>query len=342
MASSNPGKAVGVAPLHQGMVLCVFVLTTLCIPAFALPGDANHDGTVNLDDFMILKQNFGTTAEATWETGDFDGDGDVSLDDFVILKTNFGAIEDPQGAITLDCGDGVTLDLVRIAAGTFMMGSPTAEQDHDGDEEPVRQVTISLPFYMGVYEVTQRQYQALMGTNPSSFTASGLDAPVEFVSWNDAKAFCDALSTRTGRAVMLPTEAQWEYACRAGSTTRFYYGDDANGILLGNYAWYGYWDGSGNSGGETHLVGQKIPNAWGLYDMHGNVWEWCADWYGSYASANAVDPLGPVSGTSRVVRGGCWGNNAPYCRSANRSKYTPDITNGIIGFRVVAAPGGLD
>ena len=346
MGSSNQDKGVfSGRRARWAMVLSVLLLTALCVPAFGQawgPGDADGDGDVDLDDFVILKTSFGTTTGATWGMGDFDGDGDVDLDDFVILKTNFGATYTYPDETNLDCGDGVTLTLVRIPAGTFMMGSPTTEVGRDSDEGPQHQVTLSQDFYMGVYEVTQRQYQAVMGTNPSCFKLSGLDAPVETVSWHNAVAFCQTLSQRTGRVVTLPTEAQWEYACRAGSTTRFYYGEDPGYTLLGNYAWYGYWDGSGNSGYGTHVVGQKTPNAWGLYDMHGNVWEWCADRYGSYASANVVDPQGDAYGSYRVFRGGSWYYDARYCRSASRHGGYPDITDGNYGFRVVVAPGDLD
>ena len=295
-------------------------------------------GFVRLTHLLLAALVFGVGIPALGQIGgqlqgDINEDGVVDLDDFVLLKLNFGRTK----YITLDLGDGVTMELVNIPSGTFMMGSPETEQDRESDEGPVHQVTLSQPLYMGVYEVTQRQYQAVMGTNPSYYKSSGLDAPVESVSWNNAVAFCNALSQRTGRTVTLPTEAQWEYACRAGSTTRFYYGDDPGYTLLHNYAWY--WD---NSSLRTHPVGEKTPNAWGLYDMHGNVWDWCKDWYGSYASANVVDPQGPASGSSRVLRGGCWGNYARDCRSAYRTHYYPGSTGDFSGFRVVVAPGGLD
>ena len=181
---------------------------------------------------------------------------------------------------------------------------------------------------MGVYEVTQEQYEAVMGTNPSMF--KGPENPVEQVSWNDAVEFCKKLSTKTGKMVRLPTEAQWEYACRAGSKTAFGYGDDADYSNLGDYAWY-----TNNSESKTHPVGQKKPNAWGLYDMHGNVWEWCSDWHAeSYANAKTTDPQGPGSGTHRVVRGGGWCNDPQGCRSAFRFRLTPDRRDYNIGFRV--------
>ena len=190
-------------------------------------------GFVRLTHLLLAALVFGVGIPALGQIGgqlqgDINEDGVVDLDDFVLLKLNFGRTK----YITLDLGDGVTMELVNIPSGTFMMGSPETEQDRESDEGPVHQVTLSQPLYMGVYEVTQRQYQAVMGTNPSYYKSSGLDAPVESVSWNNAVAFCNALSQRTGRTVTLPTEAQWEYACRAGSTTRFYYGDDPGYTLL--------------------------------------------------------------------------------------------------------------
>jgi formylglycine-generating enzyme required for sulfatase activity len=226
----------------------------------------------------------------------------------------------------LDLGGRVTMKLVLIPAGKFMMGEGV-------QVFTPHEVTISKPFYMGVTEVTQAQYQAIMGMNPSD--VKGATNPVEMVSWNDATEFCKKLSEKTRQAVRLPTEAEWEYACRAGTKTAFCFGDADTG--LGDYAWY-----DGNSGSKTHPVGQKKPNAWGLYDMHGNVWEWCADWYADYPKGAVTDPQGPTSGASRVLRGGSWNFDPALCRSATRHIYTPDIPCGIFGFRVVvsvSAPG---
>jgi len=202
-----------------------------------------------------------------------------------------------HSSLTFDLGKGVTMKLVRIPRGKFMMGSPDSEQDRHPDEGPQHEVTISKPFYLGLTEVTQTQYQAVMGANPSQF--KGPTNPVESVSWDDAVLFCRKLSEKTGKTFRLPTEAEWEYACRAGTRTRFSFGDSES--ILGDYAWWG-----GNSGGKTHPVAQKKPNAWGLYDMVGNVWEWCADWYGTYSSGASTDPQGNIPDGHRVVRGGSW------------------------------------
>ncbi|MCY2928851.1 MAG: formylglycine-generating enzyme family protein [Planctomycetota bacterium] len=235
-------------------------------------------------------------------------------------------IGDSPKELTLDLGNKVTMKLVLTPAGTFMMGSPESEKDRLADEGPQHEVIISKAFYMGACEVTQEQYQAVMGKNPSRF--KGAKNPVEQILWDDAVEFCKALSAKTGKTVRLPTEAQWEYACRAGSKTRFGYGDED--AALGENAWY-----RRNSGGTTHPVGQKKPNAWGLYDMHGNVWEWCSDWYAdSYANAGNRDPQGVDSGANRVLRGGSWFNDPRICRSADRRRLSPGIRCDHFGFRV--------
>ena len=231
--------------------------------------------------------------------------------------------------IELDLGRGVTMDLVYIPAGEFMMGSPSNENGRYGDEGPQHRVRITKGFYLGIHEVTQAQYQAVMGKNPSRFR--GADNPVEQVSWHDCAAFCKRLSRKTGRSVRLPTEAEWEYACRAGTTRRFCFGDNDSGLR--EYAWYG-----NNSGGKTHPVGGKKANAFGLYDMHGNVWEWCADWYdgGYYKQSPTDDPRGPRGGKTRVLRGGSWDGTPWFCRSALRGGLNPTDTCLDLGFRVVA------
>ena len=246
----------------------------------------------------------------------------------------------------LDLGNNVKMRLVLIPAGKFMMGSPATEAGRGSDEGPQHEVTISKPFYMGVLEVTQEQYEAVMGVNPSSF--KGAKNPVENVSWDDAVEFCKKLSARTGKTVRLPTEAQWEYACRAGTITAFHTGDalkpgQANadftqpsnpGVLDRIMAWLGM--SSAKKTLQTTPAGSFSPNGLGLYDMHGNIWEWCSDWYGEdyYANSPKTDPQGPDSGSARVLRGGGWYFIPRHCRSAFRLGDSPDLRNLLIGFRV--------
>ena len=217
--------------------------------------------------------------------------------------------------------------LQRINPGTFTMGS--ASDQSDNDEQPVREVAVSQPFYIGMYEVTQAQYEDVMGANPSRF--KGPRRPVEQVSWEDAREFCRRLSKREGVAYRLPTEAEWEYACRAGTQTTYFWGD----AFDERYAW-----ASPNSGMTTHEVGATRPNPWGLYDMSGNVWEWCDGLYApSYAGEPAVDPKGPRKGTYRVLRGGDWEFGPRRSRCAQRYWQDPDFLYGAcFGFRVVRTP----
>ena len=249
--------------------------------------------------------------------------------------------EDSQSAqgeadehLTLDLGNGVSMELVLIPAGEFTMGSPAAEEGHEDDESPQWRVTVSEPFYMGVHEVTQEQYQAVMGENPGYL--KGAKNPVERVSWNEAMEFCIKLSDGAGMNVGLPTEAEWEYACRAGTTTPFHTGQTISTDQANYDGDHTYGDGKkGEDRGKTIAVGSFKPNAWGLYDMHGNVWEWCSDWYGeSYARAQDQDPTGPDSGTLRVLRGGGWGHSPQSCRSASRHWHAPGFRSLNYGFRV--------
>lgn len=224
---------------------------------------------------------------------------------------------------------GIVLRL--IPAGTFTMGSPGGKAGRDSDEGPQHQVTLTKGFYCGKFEVTQGQWQAVMGNSPSYSASSGPDAPVENVSWDDCQTFLTKLCQKEGVArgtYRLLTEAQWEYACRAGSQGVYCFGDSASG--LGEYAWYR------NIMGSTHPVGQKRPNAFGLYDMHGNVWEWCQDWYdsGYYSGSPASDPLGPGSGDGRVNRGGSWYADAVGCRSAGRNRNSPGLRDDNLGLRL--------
>jgi formylglycine-generating enzyme required for sulfatase activity len=227
----------------------------------------------------------------------------------------------------------IGMEFVLIPAGTFIMGSPDSDPDAHDREKPPHQVTLSQDFYLGKYPVTQAQWEAVMGTNPSRFF-KGADRPVGQVSWDDVQAFMQKLNEREGvDHYRLPTEAEWEYACRAGSGTRYHFGDDA--ARLSDYAWY-----RANSEGQTHPVGQKQPNAWGLYDMHGNVWEWVQDWYGAYTANPVTNPIGPTSGADHVIRGGCWSHPARHARSAFRSRPLPALPGGRhddFGFRCLSS-----
>jgi formylglycine-generating enzyme required for sulfatase activity len=222
------------------------------------------------------------------------------------------------------------MNMVWIAPASFQMGDATGRGR--ADEKPVHEVRLATGYWLGESEVTQEQWQAVMGTNPSHF--KGPNLPVEGVSWNDAVEYCQKLTQReraagrlrAGVEYRLPTEAQWEYACRARSTGD--YGGDLEAM-----AWH-----DSNSGGRTHEVKTKRPNAWGLYDMHGNVWEWCSDWYGSYSAGLQVDPKGPGTGPARVVRGGSWNDSGPNCRSARRLSSTPEARSNFLGFRLAAVP----
>ena len=246
---------------------------------------------------------------------------------------------------TLDLGNKVTMKLVRIEAGKFMMGSPVTETSRFADEGPQREVTISKPFYMGVHEITQSQWKVVMGTEPwagQTYAKFGASNAASYISWDDATKFCEALSKKAGKRVALPTEAQWEYSCRAGSKTAYSFGDDAS--KLGDYAWYN--DNAYRKGEEyAHAVGQKKPNAFGLYDMHGNVWEWCRDYYDEkfYANAKNIDPENTTRSSARVLRGGSWGNDPLGCRAAARGGLTSDGRGSSFGFRVVVVSGsGVD
>ncbi len=239
--------------------------------------------------------------------------------------------------------NGVTLEMVSLPAGQFIMGSADSDPDAWDAEKPQHQVKVNS-FAIGKYPVTQAQYEAVMGTNPSHFKnnswlKNNLQNPVENVSWNDAQAFCQKLSQITGKTYRLPTEAEWEYACRAGTTTRYYFGDDAN--QLGDYAWY-----RANSQSKTHPVGQKKPNAWGLYDMSGNVWEWCEDnWHDNYIGAPKDGSAWTINNDNRshpkCLRGGSWNYGPNDCRSAFRFRSNPVGVSNYDGFRVACVSPGL-
>lgn len=242
---------------------------------------------------------------------------------------------------TLDLPGGVELPMVFVPPGSFLMGSPKSEKDRQSNEAR-HAVTLTRGFWLGQTPVTQSQWRAVMGTAPSHF--KGDELPVEQVSWDDAAAFCAAVKERTGLDARLPTEAEWEYAARAGTATPFYWGGELNGTqanINGNSP-YGTEE-KGPYLGTTTVVGSYAgvsPHPWGLVDVMGNVWEWCADWYGEYPDGEAVDPVGPDSGSCRVIRGGDWFDIAGYCRAACRGRSAPGNCVSLLGFRLAAVPSG--
>jgi formylglycine-generating enzyme required for sulfatase activity len=239
----------------------------------------------------------------------------------------------PARTLTLDLGGGVKMELVRIPAGEFVMGSPETEEGRVASEGPQHLVRIARPFYLGKYEVTGAQWQAVMGENPSWYPGDQL--PVNKVSRVECQDYCQRLSERVGRTVRLPTEAEWEYACRAGSTTAFSFGPSHDD--LGTYGWY-----TENSRREPNPVGEKAPNPWGLYDIYGNVWEWCEDRYHpSYEGAPTDGSAWISTDNSKaayILRGGSWFNPWPQLRSAYRFRRQGGLRSGYIGLRVVVQP----
>ena len=236
---------------------------------------------------------------------------------------------------TLTLPGGAKMEMIYVAPGSFTMGSPRSEKGRaKSTDETQHRVTLTKGFWLGKYEVTQAQWKSVMGSNPSGFKGDNL--PVENVSWNDCQEFIRKVNAEAksqfGGEARLPTEAEWEYACRAGSAGAY-----AGTGNINTMGWY-----RGNSGKKTHPAGRMRSNAWGFYDMHGNVWEWCSDWYGAYAGGSVTDPAGGASGVNRVLRGGSWGDGARGCRSADRNWFSPGGRYRYIGFRLVcsAEPGG--
>ncbi len=233
----------------------------------------------------------------------------------------------PSGnTITIPVKNGINIEMVKVEAGSFNMGATPEMQDPLEDEKPVHRVTLTNNYYIGKYEVTQALWKIVMGSNPSDF--KGDDLPVETVSWNDCQDFISKLNAMTGKRFRLPTEAEWEYAARGGKKSRGYQYSGSN--TIGDVAWY-----AGNRSSMTHAVGTKQPNELGIYDMTGNVWEWCQDRSGSYSSSPQTNPIGAVSGAGRVYRGGSWGNSVGFCRTSYRGFCIPDNRRYSMGLRLV-------
>ena len=231
-----------------------------------------------------------------------------------------------SNALTISVKNGINIEMVKVEAGSFDMGATPEVKKPADREKPVHRVTLTNNYYIGKYEVTQALWQAVMGSNPSNF--KGDDLPVEMVTWNDCQDFISKLNAMTGKRFRLPSEAEWEYAARGGNKSRGYQYIGSN--TIGDVAWYG-----DNSGSKTHAVGTKQPNELGIYDMAGNVFEWCQDWYGSYNSSPQVNPTGAASGSRRVDRGGSWLNLAWNCRTSYRDESASCCCDSILGFRLV-------
>lgn len=245
--------------------------------------------------------------------------------DSIVTYNYDDVIEDEMGENRTFTVNGVSFTMVGVKGGTFTMGATSEQTGADSDESPTHQVTLS-DYYIGETEVTQELWQAVMGSNPSGFTGN-LQRPVENVSWNDCQTFITKLNALTGETFSLPTEAEWEYAARGGNKAQGYLYSGSN--TIGDVAWY-----TSNSSSTTHPVKTKQANELGLYDMSGNVWEWCADWYGSYSSSAQTDPVGPSSGSYRVLRGGSWSLTATCCRVANRYYDSPSGAGSDNGLRL--------
>ncbi|MCR9099202.1 MAG: formylglycine-generating enzyme family protein [bacterium] len=250
---------------------------------------------------------------------------------WLMLVLLLGSTLHAQEIRTLELGEGLAITFVRIPAGTFEMGSEPDDPHAQKDEFPMHNVTLTEDYYLGQYEVTQAEWEAIMGYNPSTFRHP--DRPVEMVSWNDAQVFIQKLNVMGKGTFRLPTEAEWERACKLGGYT---FRDEEGRIVpwqLRQYAWF-----HSQSEGRSHPVGRKKPGAFQLYDMMGNVWEWCSDWYGPYRDSAQTDPTGPDTGEIKVYRGGSWFNEPAALRPANRHRHPVDVRFTNAGLRLVMEP----
>ena len=264
-----------------------------------------------------------TATAADHVQGDVNGDGIVGMDDLTALINYLVFGTWPSETFTVN---GVSFKMVYVEGGTFTMGATAEQSDEAGiSEKPAHQVTLSS-YSIGKTEVTQELWQAVMGSNPSYFTGN-LQRPVERVSWNECQEFITQLNQMTGKNFRLPTEAEWEYAARGGNKSQGNKYSDSN--TVDDVAWY-----TSNSNSTAHPVGEKSSNELGLYDMSGNVWEWCQDWSGSYSNEAQTNPTGPSTGSKRVIRGGCWHNVSWDCRVSYRSSYTPTKSDEYVGLRL--------
>ena len=293
-------------------------------------GDVNNDGYVDINDVTILiDRMLGKNQPINFENADVNYDGTIDINDITELigfLLGVSQLEPKDHHIVPYTVNGVTFKMVRVTGGTFMMGATPEQGENTSDKEkPVHQVTLSS-FSISQTEVTQELWDAVMGTNPSYYTGD-MQCPVESVSWNDCQAFIAQLNQLTGEQFRLPTEAEWEFAARGGNKsqgTRY-----AGSNIIDDVAWY-----NANSTNTTHPVALKTPNELGLFDMTGNVWEWCNDWYKRYTAEAQTDPTGPETGNNRVLRGGCWNGDTNYNRISYRDNFTPTGSNSSGGLRL--------
>ena len=309
------------------LYILIGLLTSVTSSATHIFGDVNNDDAVNITDVTSLVNHIlGSSTLSNVAYGDINGDGEVNVSDITAL-TNYilGQYEHTLPDITVTA-NGVTFKMKGVASGTFMMGADrTTDSDAFTNESPIHQVTLG-DYYIAETEVTQELWTAVMGSNPSEFTTSNL-LPVETVSWEDCQTFISTLNSLTGRSFRLPTEAEWEFAARGGNKSNGYLYSGSNSIS--QVCWFG-----NNSSSTTQIVAQKTPNELGLYDMSGNVYEWCSDWYARYTSAAAVNPTGPETGERRVRRGGSFDGWNIYCRSTRRLYGFPTYKDNCVGLRL--------
>ncbi len=327
---------------NMNKLLSLLTMLAVCVAAMAqssvVRGDVDGDGDVTSTDVTALYNYLLGGDASAIVNGDQDGDSYItSADVTVIYNILLGIL--PSYSCEIFTVNGVSFTMVQVEGGTFTMGA-TAEQGSDVDdcEKPAHEVTLST-FLIGQIEVTQELWQAVMGSNPSEFNGGSyginLQRPVEQVSWNDCQQFIAKLNEMTGKTFRLPTEAEWEYAARGGNRSKGfrYSGSDA----IDDVAWY--WGNipsniHGTAGYGTQVVASKLPNELGIYDMSGNVYEWCQDWYGSYSAEAQSNPTGPASGSYRVDRGGSWPYLTIDCRVSFRDYNAPDLYYNWLGLRL--------
>ena len=315
--------ALGELPLFLWGKPLFFPLVSLVTAR--LPGDDAHTVVLPLELTVTPRDPIlGSPTDGAWHPRDIDVHA---------AGTHWvGPVEGQPW--TLDMGNGVTLEFVWMAPGTFVMGSQDCERDRQ-DEETPHDVTLTHGFWMGKYEITQTQWRQIMGNDPSHF--EGPAKPVECVSWYDGQIFAQRLTGRhPGVHFRLPTEAEWEYACRSTQSRAFYFGWSLNASQANFDGNYPYRSAKGIYRGETVDVGKFEPNGSGLFDMHGNVYEWCQDWYGLYATTPVTNPVGPAMGFAKILRGGCWNSDGGFCRSAFRERNHPACRSPNNGLRLVA------